>query len=139
MHGGAPVRDPALLLFSLLISSIGLGLLIYTSSKNDDAPLRISMIDYDSVGSKVSISGEILTRRTHRDGHIFLKLGDTTGNISVVFFSSLAEKLDPGIRECLWQGSYIQVKGWVKEYRGALEVVPRKGRDVECLRLSPWS
>lgn len=126
-------------MLALLISSMGLILLFYTSARPDDSPLKISQIDYDTVGSKVAISGEVLTRRTHRDGHIFLKLGDTTGNISVVFFSSLAEKLDTGSRECLRQGGYIQVKGWVKEYKGALEVVPRKGRDVECLKLSPWS
>jgi DNA/RNA endonuclease YhcR with UshA esterase domain len=131
------LRDLELLLLSLLVSSAGLGLLFYTSSKHIDAAVDISRIDYDSVGSKVAVSGKVLASRTHRDGHVFLKLGDPTGNISVVFFSSLAERLDAGLRRCLKPGSYIQVEGWVKEYKGTLEVVPRKGRDVECLRLSP--
>ncbi len=131
------MRDLELLVLSFLVSSIGLGLLFYTSDKYTDASIDISRIDYDSVGSKVAVSGKVLASRTHRDGHVFLKLGDPTGNISVVFFSSLAERLDAGIKRCLKPGSYIYVMGWVKEYKDTLEIVPRKGRDVECLRLSP--
>jgi hypothetical protein len=137
MYGGASVKDSRLLMLSLLISTLGLGLLFYLSTIYSNPYVKISQIDYDSVGERVTVEGEILRARNHPNGHIFLKLGDSTGNISIVFFSSLAEKLDMEIRGCLHQGGNIRVTGRVEEYRGSLEVIPRKGGDVKCLKHSP--
>jgi DNA/RNA endonuclease YhcR with UshA esterase domain len=131
------MRDSELLKISFLISTLGLGLLFFVSSKYDESLVSISQIDYDSVGNRVTVAGEIFSKRNHRDGHIFLKLGDTTGNISIVLFNPLVESLEKELLACLEVGEHLLVKGRVEEYRGALEVVPRKKGDVACLRSSP--
>ncbi|MFQ5815204.1 MAG: exodeoxyribonuclease VII large subunit [Candidatus Hydrothermarchaeaceae archaeon] len=124
--------DAGLLKISLGTSTIGLLLLLLVSSASQPATVSIGEIDYDEVGSLVSIEGSIASKRVHKDGHIFLKVEDGTGKISTVVFSSEAEKLDSSILECLVEGRRISVTGRVEEYRGALEVIPKRGDGLKC-------
>lgn len=131
------MRDSDILKISFLISTIGLGLLFFVSSRYDESLVSISQINYDSVGNRVTVAGEIFSKKNHRDGHVFLKLGDVSGNISVVLFDSLVERLGKDMRDCLQVENSLLVRGRVEEYRGALEVVPRKKEDIKCLSISP--
>jgi len=118
---------------SLGTSTIGLILLFLVSEATQVDTVKISEIDYDMAGSLVSITGKIVLKRIHDDGHIFLKIEDDTGQISAVIFSSDAKKLDPVLLSCLETGKTLSVTGRVEEYRGSLEMIPKTGDGLRCL------
>ncbi|MEE8167395.1 MAG: OB-fold nucleic acid binding domain-containing protein [Candidatus Hydrothermarchaeales archaeon] len=124
--------DSALLRISFAVSTVGLLLLVVVSSQIQATTIKISEIDYDDVGSKVVIEGMISSKRVHEDGHIFLEVEDATGKISVVLFADAARSLGEEELGCLNEGNKVSIAGSVDEYRGTLEVVPRKGEGVKC-------
>lgn len=128
------MRDAQLLKISFLVSTIGLVLLYFVAAHSQPSLVKISEIDYDAVGSKVIVEGNIISKSVHKDGHIFLKISDGTGKISVALFSGTAEQLDPS---CIEVGGSIRAAGRVEEYRGSLEIIPRGGSDVRCWKSSP--
>jgi DNA/RNA endonuclease YhcR with UshA esterase domain len=128
------MRDAQLLKISFLVSAFGLVLLYFVAAHSQPAVVKISEIDYDTAGSKVIVEGQIVSKSVHKDGHIFLKISDGTGKISVVLFSGTSEQLDAS---CIQVGSNIRAVGKVEEYRGSLEVIPRGGNDVRCWKSSP--
>ncbi len=125
--------DAGLHKISLGTSSLGLILLYLVSINTQVDIVRIGEIDYDKVGNLVSIQGTISSKRVHEDGHIFLKVEDDASHISVVVFSSDAEKLGPSVLKCLNMGNTILVTGRVEEYRNSLEVIPKRGDGLRCL------
>ncbi len=125
------VDDSTLLRMSLGVSSFGLVLLFLVSTQSQPTLVRISEIDYDDVGSELSVEGRIASKRVHADGHIFLKVEDATGRISVVLFSEIVESLTEELG-CLEEGEEISITGRIEEYRGLLEIVPKKGLEVSC-------
>jgi len=118
---------------SLGTSAIGLILLFLVSEATQVDTVKISEIDYDMAGSLVSVTGNIVSKRIHDDGHIFLKIEDDTGKISAVIFSSDAKKLDPVLLSCLETGKTVSVTGMVEEYQGSLEMIPKTGDGLRCL------
>ncbi len=124
--------DAGLYKISLGISTIGLILLYLISSTFQVDIVSISEIDYDMVGSIVSIEGKVVSKRVHEDGHIFFKVEEGTNRISAVVFSSEVKKLEPEVLKCLEEGNSITVTGRVEEYRGTLEVIPTKGDGLRC-------
>jgi DNA/RNA endonuclease YhcR with UshA esterase domain len=117
---------------SLLVSTVGLGMLFYVSITYEESVESISQLDYDSVGNRVAITGEILSKSTHKEGHIFLKVGDSSGWIRVALFDSYVERLSEGQLDCLRVGGSLWIRGRVEEYRGSLEIVPRQKEDLRC-------
>jgi DNA/RNA endonuclease YhcR with UshA esterase domain len=73
--------------------------------------------------------------RTHSAGHIFLTLSDGDSRIEVPIFSSLANQLSAnGITKYdLRKGKIVRITGIVGEYKGQLQVVPRKASDIQIL------
>lgn len=126
------MKDEDLLKLSFLVSTLGLGMLFYVSINYEESIESISQLDYDSVGNRVAITGEILSKTTHRDGHIFLKVRDSSGWIRVALFDSYLEGLSKDMLNCLQVGSSLWIRGRVEEYRGSLEIVPRQKEDLRC-------
>lgn len=116
---------------ALLASLTGLALIYLASVHVQPTLVRISEVGDDAVGGWVVVEGNITHRSDHPEGHIFLRLGDGTGEMMVPVFRGLAERLEG--RECLQKGHRLRVRGRVEEYRGSLEVVPKEPDDILCL------
>lgn len=131
------MKDEELLKLSFLVSTVGLGLLFYISLNYEESIESISQLDYDDVGNRAAVTGVILSKSTHKDGHVFLKMGDSSGQIRVVLFDSYVEKLGMSQLECLQVNGSLWARGRVEEYRGSLEIVPRQKEDLRCLTSYP--
>ena len=112
---------------SLSMSVIGL-LMIYMAAKNiEPETVEIGEITGDLVGRTVATEGYIKSEKMHEDGHLFLTITDGKRNLQVPIFSSLMQHMDAGEFK---QKARIRVTGLVDEYRGSLQVVPRKPGDI---------
>lgn len=112
---------------SLSMSVIGL-LMIYMAAKNiEPETVKIGEITGDLVGRTVATEGYIKSEKMHEDGHLFLTITDGKRNMQVPIFSSLMQHMDAGEFK---QKARIKVTGLVDEYRGSLQVVPRKPEDI---------
>jgi len=124
-----------LVLISLLTSVIGL-VLIYIAAINLQ-PTRIELKDINSelVGRSVSTTGEIVYRREHDAGHLFLTISDDDTKIAVPLFAGyLSDLKEVGLTEDAFQeGIKISVSGLVDEYQGQLQIIPRRKDDVKIL------
>ena len=125
------MKDQGILKISFIVSTFGLLLLFYVSAHLVPPLMKISDIEYDNTGSRVTIKGEITSFKFHDKGHIFLKVSDGTGEISVVLFKDLAEKLDDGRIKNIEKGNTIEITGTVEEYQGNLEIIPKAVKDIK--------
>ncbi|WP_456475177.1 exodeoxyribonuclease VII large subunit [Candidatus Pyrohabitans sp.] len=125
------MRDSEVISLSLAASTLGLLLLFFAASISEPRELDIGELSGDYLGAQVKIEGEVMKLRYHEAGHIFLRVSDGTGEVAVPLFKGVAEKVD---RSCLKKGAKIVLTGRVEEYRGELEVIPREGDDIRCLR-----
>ncbi len=125
--------DSDLLKVSFGVAAFGLVLLFLVSSYSTVPVVKISELSYDDTGTKVAVNGEVKSVRIHDDGHIFLKVGDETGEISIAIFKNVAEKLDTEVTDCITNiGADIEVSGEVDEYKENLEIIPQKTDDIKC-------
>ncbi|MBU2559393.1 exodeoxyribonuclease VII large subunit [archaeon] len=125
--------DSGLLKVSFGVAVFGLVLLFLVSHYSTVPVVAISGLSYDDVGTKVAVSGEVMSVRLHDDGHIFLEVSDGTGEISVAIFKNVAEKLDTQTTECITGiGSRVEVAGAVEEYKENLEIISQSTGDVKC-------
>ncbi len=125
------MNDQGILKISFLVSTFGLLLLFYVSANLLPPLMKISDIEYDNTGSKVMVKGEITSFKFSEKGHVFLKVSDGTGEISVVMFKNLVEKLGEEKIKDIKKGNAIEIAGTVEEYRGSLEIVPGAVEDVK--------
>jgi DNA/RNA endonuclease YhcR with UshA esterase domain len=125
------VEERHLLGASFLVSTAGLVLLYLISIHSTPPLVKVSELTYDDVGLRVTVKGEVISKKAHKDGHVFLKIADDTGKLSIAIFNSLAENLKEK-ETCLQEGKEIEVTGEVEEFRGSLEVIPRDSGDVKC-------
>ena len=96
---------------------------------------NIGEITSDSVGKSVSAVGTITYRSNHPAGHIFLTVADGNSKIEVPLFSGFVTKLEEsGVDSSYFsKGTKIQVKGLVDQYKGSLQIIPRKVDDIKIL------
>ena len=122
-----------LALISLITSVVGL-ILIYIAAINiKPVEIKISQINPDLIGRTVSTQGTIKQKNLHTDGHMFLTISDGKSNIQVPIFSSLMKDLKSVnlTEEDFEVNKIISVTGLVDEYRGDLQILPRKTSDVK--------
>ena len=89
--------------------------------------VRIADITSGWRGRTVTIAGEIVQQKEFSKGWK-LFVDDGTAQITVLLWQNVYETVPE--REKLVVGARIQVTGEVDEYKGELEVVPRRGEDV---------
>ncbi len=85
------------------------------------------------VGAQVLLSGRVMDLTEHPDGHLFLKVGGENTTVSVPLFSGVRKGMGTRI-ELL---DRVEVRGKVQEWRGELEVVPKRPEDVRVRREPP--
>lgn len=120
-----------LVAISLSVSIAGLLMIYFTAKSIEPDPISISEVDDTLVGTLISVKGFIVSKTDHDTGHIFLTISDGRKKLHVPIFSSVADRLDN--RFYLEKGAEISVTGNVDEYRGQLQVIPRKPGDVIVL------
>ena len=97
--------------------------------KNDSTiPVDIETINTDMKDKIVVIEGNITNINKHKNGHLFLTVSDSTGEILVPIFA------DKQINHSLLiTDKKYRFKGKVEEYEGNLEVIPEIQDDVVLL------
>ncbi|MEM5878914.1 MAG: exodeoxyribonuclease VII large subunit [Candidatus Aenigmatarchaeota archaeon] len=129
------IKKKILLIVCILISLTGLVFIYFSALAISPSETKISKIDSSLIGKLVSTTGKISYVRAHSAGHIFLTLSDGDSKIDVPIFSSLISKLNSnGITQYdLRKGKTVRITGIVGEYKGQLQIVPRKPADIQIL------
>jgi len=124
---------------SAVCSITGLILIYFAARGVQAAPIPISEINFEMVGRSVKTSGFIAYRSGHPNGHIFLTIEDGyDAKVQVPLFAGFVEAFERNNKQKattddLRRGSLIEIEGLVGEYRGQLQVVPRKPDDLKIL------
>lgn len=93
------------------------------ATKDSDI-ISISSITEEMKGQQKKIIGTVTERSTSK-GHVFLKVNDDSGTISVPIFK------DKGIDSSMFMsGKTVAVTGNVDVYQGTIEVVPQTEQDL---------
>ena len=125
--------DSDILKMSFGTAALGLVLLFLVSNYSTAPVVMIEELSFDDAGTKVAVKGDVTSVRLHDDGHIFLKLSDGTGEISIAIFKNVAEKIDNQKSDCIMKiGTTIEIAGEVKEYQDELEIIPQGTDDITC-------
>lgn len=97
--------------------------------------MELGEIDSQLIGRTVKVSGYIAYKSLNPAGHVFLTVSSDKAKIQVPLFAGLMSKMtESGLpEEKLDKGTKISVTGLVDEYRGSLQIVPRKIEDIEIL------
>ena len=124
-----------LILVCVLSSITGLILIYFAAAKIEPAPVKIEEINSELVGRSVTIRGYISYKTNHPAGHIFLTVSYNKTKIAVPLFAGFVNQLSEADFpiEDLKKGANVMVTGLVGEYKGELQVVPRKTTDIKIL------
>jgi len=117
-----------ILVASLIISLVGISLLFYISKNSKPNFVPIKEIDSTYIGKTITTTGRIVSI-TYSKGNIFLTIYDKNSSINVPIFSNVAKYLDINLKK----GQKISVSGIVDEYKGKLQIVPRKASDIKVI------
>ncbi|MEM3421525.1 MAG: OB-fold nucleic acid binding domain-containing protein [Candidatus Hadarchaeum sp.] len=94
----------------------------------------IASLNESFIGLRVSVSGQVVDYRDHKEGHLFLKLKDKSGGlVNVPIFSRTRSQLEESI-ELL---DIVEITGEVALYQGELEVIPEGAKDVKIVHTAP--
>ncbi len=92
---------------------------------------KISDINKDKVGEIVATEGKIIRYRRFSKG-ISFTIADNNDKIDLVIWNSLYNKLKT--KNNFKKGVYLRIIGKVGEYRGNLQIVPKKESDIRILK-----
>lgn len=108
-----------ILKISIIVAIVGLVSLFFISKVFTEEVTEISEL---KIGQMERISGMVTSVYVSRDSHVFLKVADKTGEITVVAFknSNIDEAYD------LETGEEVSVVGRVEEYKGDLEIIAQE-------------
>jgi len=129
------LKTNSLVLIFLFCSIAGL-ILIYIAAINlQPKEMDLSDVTSELVGRSVSTSGEIVYKKLHEAGHLFLTISDDKTKIQVPLFAGFMNTLkEVDLTEDDFEvGTKISVSGLVDEYQGQLQIIPRRKDDVKIL------
>lgn len=119
---------------SMVCSLAGLIAIYFAATSARPRLTPIASLDNGFIGLRASISGQVVDYREHEDGHLFLKLRDSSGGIvSVPIFSKTRAQLSESI-ELL---DIVEVTGEVALYQGEFEVIPEGVNDLKVVHAAP--
>ena len=124
-----------LVIISLLTSVIGLVFIYIAAINLEPKQIELKDINPELVGRSVSTTGEIVYRKTHDAGHLFLTISDGDTKIAVPLFAGFLNTLKEVdlTEDDFEEGTEISVSGLVDEYQGQLQIIPRRVSDVKIL------
>jgi DNA/RNA endonuclease YhcR with UshA esterase domain len=108
---------------SIAVAAIGIVALFFFVRYSEQNTVKISELKQ---GQIEKITGMVNSVYVSKDGHTFLKVADTSGEISVVAFksSNIDEVYEVEV------GNQISVLGRVEEYKGKLEIIAKEIKKV---------
>lgn len=129
------LKQNILILICLLSSVAGLILIYLAATKIEPVPVKIEEIDSQLTGRVVTVKGYIVYKNNHPAGHIFLTVSYNNTKIQVPLFAGFVSKLSENDFpvDDLKKGAKIMVTGLVDEYKGQLQVIPRKPTDIKIM------
>jgi len=112
-----------ILKISIIVAILGIISLFFISRILIEKTIEISKLE---IGQIERISGIVNSVYVSRDDHVFLKVADKTGEITVIAFknSNIDEAYD------LELGEEILVLGRVDEYNGEIEIIAKEIRKI---------
>lgn len=110
------MQDKTLLKISIFTSIVGIVALYFIMQPSE---IKIGDINRNHIGKTVKVLGEIGSKYENKNGHIFLKLADSSGQINVVIFNNTK------VERNLEVGQMIEISGEIEEYKGELEIIPK--------------
>jgi DNA/RNA endonuclease YhcR with UshA esterase domain len=130
------IRQNKLILICLFSSVIGLALIYVAAINIQPSTIKIGEIDSRLIGKTVRTTGYIIYKNNHPAGHVFLTIADGQAKIQVPLFAGFVNSLNENdvFVDDLRKGTKIMVTGLVDEYKGQLQIVPRKPNDIKILR-----
>jgi len=108
---------------SIVVAAIGIVALFFLVRYNEQNTTRISELKQ---GQIERITGMINSVYVSKDDNAFLKIADTSGEVSVVAFKS--SNIDEIYN--LEVGDQVSVLGRVEEYKGKLEIIAKEIKKV---------
>lgn len=106
---------------------------IIPGGQDDVTPWKATekVIDEADLGKLVTLTGSVISKYNHPQGHIFLTiLVDGSGQkIKVPIFKSLMYK-DSKLRV----SSHVRIKGKVSRFKGQMELIPETASDIVILK-----
>lgn len=116
-----------ILLLSLIFSLGGIIAIYYIDTKSSVEEVPIEKIDSSYIGKFIKTSGKVVSVNYVR-GNVFLTIYDKK-YLNVVIFSNVARFLERYPR----RGDRIVVYGNINEYKGKLQIVPRRASDIKVV------
>jgi DNA/RNA endonuclease YhcR with UshA esterase domain len=130
------MSEKATIKLSLICSLVGLVTIYAAAMLARPKVTPIASLNNGFVGLRVLVSGQVIDYREHEEGHLFLKLKDSSGGvISVPIFSRTRTQMEESI-ELL---DVVEVTGEVTVYQGELEVIPGGAKDIKVIHVAPVS
>jgi DNA/RNA endonuclease YhcR with UshA esterase domain len=129
------LKQSKLIWICIFSSVFGLVLIYLAAASIQPSSVKIGEIDSTLIGKTVKTTGYIIYRSNHPAGHVFLTIGDGQTKIEVPLFAGFVNSLNENevSVEDFRKGVTISVTGLVGEYKGQLQIVPRKPNDLKIL------
>ena len=121
------ITENQLLKVSLAGTLIGLVALYFVVGSLVVESKKVSEITSSSIGSSVSVNGTINGFKKNGD-NVFFSLDDGTGNLSVVLWKNVLDRLKlQGVDvDKIKDGNKVDIIGTVEGYKGQMEIIPTK-------------
>lgn len=122
-----------LIIICLLCSVAGLVLIYFAAINIQPMQLQLSEINFELVGRTVRTTGYISYKNSHPNGHLFLTITDGKAKLQVPLFAGFVTALEGNglTKDDFRKGRRIVVEGLISEYRGQLQIIPRKPEDIK--------
>ncbi len=117
------MQERTFLIIAVIWSLIGLFVLLLLASFAEPPKLAVSELE-GQVGKIVELDAVNVTSVSYKEDTIFLKLEDSTGKISAVYFDK--PKFD------LIENDVVSVRGKVQLYKGDLEIIIQELICLSC-------
>ncbi len=117
-----------ILIVCSLLAIFGIFLLYFIARFSQAEYVPIEKIDSTYIGKTIRTSGKIVAV-TYSKGNVFLTIYDKK-SLDVPIFSNVAKYLEYNFKK----GQEISVVGIVDEYKGKLQIIPRKASDIKVLK-----
>lgn len=127
------MNEKTTIMLSIVCSLVGLIAIYAAATSARPRVTPIASLDNSFIGLRVAISGQVMDYREHNDGHLFLKLQDSSGIVNVPIFSQTRAQVEESI-ELL---DVVEVTGEVALYDGEFEVVPGEAKDIKVVHTAP--
>ncbi|MFN4133122.1 MAG: OB-fold nucleic acid binding domain-containing protein, partial [Candidatus Hadarchaeales archaeon] len=121
---------------SLLCSVAGIAIVYAAGVTTRPRLTPISAIDNTFLGTEVTVSGCVVDLRESRDGHLFLKIQDSSGDIIT---TPIFSKTRSDLGETIDLLDILEVRGKVTIYNGELEILPSGARSIKVVHTAPAS